>query len=373
MAEKVKKVHHREPFIHLAKRDDMVPWKMWLIRVATILVGFFAVGLISTVLTGEALGDVYETMFRGVFGRLLEGKTSLLWMYLQRTAILLCLSLAVTPAFKMKFWNCGAEGQALMGGLAAMVCMIHLGGKLPEPALLFVVVATSIAVGALWGFIPAVFKAHYNTNETLFTLMMNYVATQIVSYYVYLVGQGSGVIQPVSTGALPIFGENEYLLNILIVVVAMILMFIYLKYSKQGYEIAVVGESQNTARYIGINVKKVIMRTMLISGAVCGLAGLLLVSGIDHSVNANTVGGQGFTAIMVSWLGQFNPFIIALMSALVTFLKMGIGKVAEASFLDKSFADVASGIVILLLVSCEFFIRYSVKFRHTKTKKEGTE
>ena len=103
------------------------------------------------------------------------------------------------------------------------------------------------------------------------------------------------------------------------------------------------------------------------------VAGLLLVSGIDHSVNANTIGGQGFTAIMVSWLGQFNPYIIALMSALVTFLKMGIGKVAEASFLDKSFADVASGIVILLLVSCEFFIRYSVKFRHTKAKKEGTE
>ena len=373
MAEKVKKVHHREPLIHLSKRDDMAPWKMWTIRIVTILFGFFVVGLISTALTGESLGDVYETMFRGVFGRLLEGKTSMLWMFLQRTAILLCLSLAVTPAFKMKFWNCGAEGQALMGGLAAMVCMIHLGGKLPEPLLLIVVILSSILVGAIWGFVPAIFKAQYNTNETLFTLMMNYVATQIVSYYVYLVGQGSGVIQPVLTGALPVIGENEYLLNILIVVVAMVLMFIYLKYSKQGYEITVVGESQNTARYIGINVKKVIMRTMLISGAVCGLAGLLLVSGIDHSVNANSIGGQGFTAIMVSWLGQFNPFIIALMSALVTFLKMGIGKVAEAAFLDKSFADVASGIVILLLVGCEFFIRYSIKFRHTKTKKEATE
>ncbi len=365
----MQKTRHREPLLHIAKRDDMAGWKAWLIRLAAILIAFLLIGLVSMALTGEGLGEIYSTMLRGVFGRLFQGKTSLLWTYLQRTAVLLCLGLAVTPAFKMKFWNCGAEGQALMGGLAAMMCMIHLG-HLPYPLLLIVIVGASILVGAVWGIIPAIFKAYYNTNETLFTLMMNYIAIQIVSYYVYLVGQGSGVIQPVATGNLPTIGNSKQLLNILIVVALMIVMFIYLKYSKQGYEITVVGESQNTARYIGINVKKVILRTMLISGAVCGIAGMLLVSGIDHSVNADTIGGQGFTAIMVSWLGQFNPYIIAAMSALIVFLESGAGKVADTFFLNGSFAGVASGIVILFLVGCEFFIRYSVRIR--RARKEET-
>ena len=201
--------------------------------------------------------------------------------------------------------------------------------------------------------------------------MMNYVATQIVAYYVYVTGSGSGIIQPVSTGNLPSILGQKYLLNILVVAVLMVAMYIYLKYSKHGYEIIVVGESRNTARYIGINVKKIIIRTMIISGAVCGIAGMLLVSGTDHSINTNTVGGQGFTAIMISWLGQFNPFIMAAMAGLVTFLQTGAAKVADTFFLNSSYADVMSGVVILFLVGCEFFIQYSVKFRHSKKGGKG--
>ncbi len=369
MAEKTVAKHHREPLLHIAKRDDMLWWKAWLIRLSAILIGFLLCGVLSTLLTGENFFEVFNIMFKGTFGRLFEGKFSLLWRFLQQTAILLCLSLAVTPAFKMKFWNCGAEGQALIGGLVAMVCMVELGGAMPEWMLVLFILVLSTLAGAIWGIIPAIFKAQYNTNETLFTLMMNYVATQIVAYYVYLTGKGSGIIQPVSTGNLPVIAGQPYLLNILIVVALMVAMFIYLKYSKHGYEIAVVGESQNTARYIGINVKTVILRTMLISGAVCGIAGMLLVSGTDHSINTDTVGGQGFTAIMVSWLGQFNPFIMAFMSGLVTFLQTGAAKVADSFFLNGSYADIVAGIVILFLVGCEFFIRYTVKIRHSK--KEG--
>ncbi len=368
MADTVVKKHHREPLLHIAKRDDMVWWQAWLIRIGTILLAFFLIGLLSCALTGSSLGNVYELMFRGTFGRLFEGKTSLLWRFLQQTAILLGLSLAVTPAFKMKFWNCGAEGQALMGGLIAMVCMMQLG-NLPNGLLIAIIAVASMVVSAIWGVLPAIFKAQYGTNETLFTLMMNYVATQIVAYYVYLTGKGSGIIQPVRTGNLPVIAGQQYLLNILIVVVLMVLMFVYLKYSKHGYEIAVVGESQNTARYIGINVKKVILRTMAISGAICGIVGMLLVSGTDHSINTDTVGGQGFTAIMISWLGQFNPFIMAGMSALLAFLNTGAGKVADSFFLNGSYADIVSGIVILFVVGCEFFIRYSVRIR--RNKKEG--
>ena len=364
MSNPVKKT--REPLIHMSKRDDITGLQAWMIRFAAIFLGLLVIGVLSVLLTGASFFEVYGIMFKGVFGRLLEGKVTLLWRFLQKTAILLCLALAVTPAFRMRFWNCGAEGQALMGGLAAMVCMMEIGDAVPYPVQLLLVLVSSIAAGAIWGLIPALFQAQYKTNETLFTLMMNYVATQIVAYYVYRRGAGSGIIQPVATGNLPELFGQKYLLNILIVAVLTVALYVYLKYSKHGYEITVVGESQNTARYVGINVKKVIVRTMVISGALCGVAGMLLVAGTDHSVNTNTVGGQGFTAIMISWLGQFNPFIMAGMSGLVTFLKSGAAKIADTYFLNSSYADIVSGVVILFLVGCEFFIHYAVRFRQSK-------
>lgn len=369
MADTVKK--NREPLMHIVKRDDITGWKAWLIRLGAIMLGLLLTGVISSILTKQSFGSVYEMMFRGVFGKfenILKGRTTMLWQFLQQTAILLCLALAVTPAFKMRFWNCGAEGQALMGGLAAMICMIEIGDKVPNGLLIVIVVAASIVAGAIWGLIPSIFHAIYKTNETLFTLMMNYVATQLVAYYVVLTtaGAGSNIIKPVPYGNLPVLMNQKYLLNVLVVISLMVAVYIYLKYSKHGYEIAVVGESQNTARYVGINVKKVIIRTMLISGGICGVAGMLMVAGTDHSINTNTMGGQGFTAIMISWLGQFNPFIMAAMAGLVTFLKIGAAKVADTCFLNSAYADIVSGIVILFLVGCEFFIKYSVKFRHNK-------
>lgn len=362
---------HREPLIHISKRDNLPGWAAWLIRLGAIVLGFLAIGVISAILTDATFQESFQIMFKGVFGRLLEGKTTLLWKFLKDTAILLCLALAVTPAFRMRFWNCGAEGQALVGGLAAMICMIEIGDAVPGGVLIAIVVVASIVAGAIWGLIPALFHAQYRTNETLFTLMMNYVATQIVAYYVYVTGSGSGIIKPVDYGNLPVIFDQKFLLVIMIVTGLMIASFIYLRYSKQGYEISVVGESQNTARYVGINVKKVIIRTMLISGAMCGIAGMLLVSGIDHSINTNTVGGQGFTAIMISWLGQFNPFIMAFMSGLFTFLQTGAAKVADTFRLNSAYADIAAGVVILFLVGCEFFIQYKVRFR--RSKKGGAE
>ena len=357
---------HREPLFHVVKRDDMPTWKAWLIRVATIVVAMVVVGIFSMLVTSKSFGETYKIMFLGVFGRIFDGNFTMLWKYLQEIAILLSLALALTPAFKMKFWNCGAEGQALMGGLASIFCMINFGEKLPYLVLLLVIAVSSIIAGAIWGVIPAIFKALFNTNETLFTLMMNYIATQLIAYYVYIVGGDSNVINPVLAGNFPAVGNNDYFVNIVIVTVITIVMYIYLKYSKQGYEISVVGESQNTARYVGINVKKVIIRTMVISGALCGVTGMLLVAGKDHSINVNSVGGQGFTAILMSWLGQFNPFIMVVMTAIVIFLRLGVAKVADTALLNSSFSEIMVGIVILMLVSCEFFVNYAIKFRHSK-------
>ena len=286
--------------------------------------------------------------------------------------MLLCVSLALTPAFKMRFWNIGGEGQVLIGGLATAACMICLGGKIPNALLILTMIVASMLAGAIWALIPAFFKAQYNTNETVFTLMMNYVAIQLVAYFVirWEVPKGSGKIgiinQTTRAGWLPVLGEHDYLLNILIVLVLTVFMSIYLKYSKHGYEISVVGESVNTARYIGINVKKVILRTMALSGAVCGIAGLLLVGGTDHTITTTTADNRGFTAIMVSWLAKFSPAYMILTSFLLVFLQKGADEISTVFMLDQSFSDIITGIILFFIIGSEFFINYELKFRRNR-------
>lgn len=360
------KKHVKEPLIHITKRSAMDEWKAWLIRIASIIVALIVCAGVTVLLTGENPLDVYKTMIEGAVGTKRR-----IWGLFQDLAMLLCVSLAVTPAFKMKFWNIGAEGQVLMGGLATASCMILLGNKLPTPLLFIVMIAASIVGGAVWAVIPAVFKAKWNTNETLFTLMMNYIAIQILSYFSYIwsVPKGSGKIGIIEYGCFPAIAGQKYLLNIIIVAVLTVVMYIYLKYSKHGYEISVVGESENTAKYIGINVKKVVIRTMLFSGALCGIAGLLLVSGTDHTVSRETAGGRGFTAIVVSWLAKFNPLHMVLTALLIAFLQKGAGEISTRLSLNSSFSEIITGIIIFFIIGSEFFINYSVNFR--KSEKEA--
>ncbi len=362
------KVH--EPLFHVVKRSNIPTWKSWIIRGLSILVALIICGLVTVIMTGENPFEVYGTMIKGAIGT--ERR---IWTLAQNTAILLCVALAVTPAFKMKFWNIGAEGQVLVGGLATAACMIFLGDKLPTWLLFIVMFATSMLAGALWGFIPAFFKANWNTNETLFTLMMNYIAIQIVSYFCYewSVPKGSGHIGTINgateAGWLPAIGGKAYLCNILIVAAITVFMYVYLKYSKHGYEISVVGESENTAKYIGINVKKVIVRTMIMSGAICGIVGLLMVSGTDRTLTRDTAGGRGFTAIMVSWLAKFNPIYMIFTALLLVFLQRGAGEISTTFGLNESFSEILTGIIIFFIIGSEFFINYSLKFREKEANK----
>lgn len=360
----------KEPLFHIAKRDAMPLWKSWLIRLIAIVAALVVCGIVVVLLTDLNPLEVYQTMFKGAFGSKRK-----IWVTAQETAILLCISLAVTPAFKMRFWNIGAEGQVLMGCLATTACMILIGDKLPSPLLFLVMIITSIAAGAIWAMIPAFFKANWNTNETLFTLMMNYVAIQLVSYFITIWEnpKGSASIGSINRsthiGWLPELFNQKYLLNIIVVAVITIGLYIYLKYNKHGYEISVVGESENTARYVGMNVKKVIIRTMALSGAICGIAGLLLVAGTDHTMTTDTAGGQGFTAIMVSWLAKFNPLTMILVSLLIVFLDQGAGAIATAFRLNKSISDILTGIILFFIIGCEFFINYQILF-NKKHKEE---
>ena len=361
----------KQKLFHLSKRKELPWFAAWGIRIAAIVLALVVCGFVTTAMTGENPIAIYKTMWDGAFST-----SRRIWNLLQNLSLLLCVSLAVTPAFRMKFWNVGGEGQVLMGGLATAACMILLGDKLPNWLLILIMLLCACGAGALWGMIPAIFKAKWNTNETLFTLMMNYVATQLGAYFVILweVPKGAGKIgiinQSTEAGWLPQIGTYKYLLNILVVAVLTVIMYFYLTRSKQGYEIAVVGESERTARYVGIKVGKVIVRTMFLSGAICGLAGLLLVGGTDHTITTTIAGGRGFTAVMVAWLAKFNPFGMVFTSLLLVFLDRGASEISTIYSLNHSFGDILTGIILFFIIGSEFFIGYKLNFLKENRKEE---
>ena len=362
---------NREPLIHLTKRAEITPVKAWAIRIAAVLLGLVVCGIAAFILIEKLqnnpgkIGEFYYTFIRGSFST-----SRKLWKYLKNTAILLCISLALTPAFRMRFWNTGGEGQTLVGVLSSIAVAFYLGGKIPEALLLVLMFIAALAAGALWGVIPAFFRAIWGTNETLFTLMMNYVATYLVSYFLIIwVPSGSSSLGKLKFGKLPEI-VNEQLLIILVVLVLTAGLYIYLNYSKHGYEISVVGESVRTAKYVGINERKVIIRTMILSGALCGLAGYLIAAGSDQTVTVNSVGGQGFTGILVAWLGKFNPLAMLLTSALIQLLNQGASQISQDFGVNNALPNVIVGIILFFIIGSEFFINYKVHFRGHRTAAE---
>ena len=357
----------KEPLLRIAKRDGIARPKAYAIRIAAVLLSLVVSGLFIFSVTKLNPVEVYKAMYNGAFGT-----TRRSWATIKDAMMLLCIGVGLAPAFKMKFWNIGAEGQVLVGGIVTAGMMRVLGPSIPTPALLVLMAAASLLAGAVGGVVPAAFKARWNTNETLFTLMMNYVAIQLTSYCVALwenpYGSNTvGIIhQQTKYGWFPkVFGQ-EYGLNVILVLTLTIGMYIYLKYSKQGYEISVVGDSENTARYAGINVKKVTIRTMAISGAICGMAGYIAVAGASHTISTSTAGGRGFTAIIVAWLAQFNSFVMILISFLLVFLQKGAIEIASQFNLNDYASNVITGIILFFILGSEFFINYRLIFRSKK-------
>ena len=330
----------KEPFVRIAKRGLPSPALSIGVRAASLVVALLICSIyILIVGRGEvSLGNAFSQMWNGTFG--IPGNARSMRIMMWDTAIyaakLLCVSVALAPAFKMKFWNIGAEGQIVMGGLATAIIM-HDFGDLPKPLMLVLMLVVCVICGAIWGVIPAVFKAYWGTNETLFTLMMNYVAMKIMDYF-YNMWKGKLSALPTFPKEtwFPSLFDHSYGWNIVIFIVLAILMYFYLKKTKQGYEIAVVGDSANTARYAGINVRKVIIRTMAISGAICGLCGGLTVAAQNHSIaySAEAVhtvtSGYGFTAIIVAWLANFNTLGMILIALLIQFLEKGTGQLGNS-------------------------------------------
>ena len=354
------------PLIRLAKRDSMDPRKVWAIRLGSILIALL-LGSLVILITGNNPFTAYGTMISGALGK----KTAIRQTVKIAVPLLGC-ALAIAPCFRMRFWNIGAEGQITAGAIAATYFALYWVDKLPSVLLLIVMALAAALAGGIWGLIPAFFKAKWNTNETLFTLMMNYIIIGVVSW---LQGgpwegrPGSQIIPQFDRAAcLPkVFGVH---CGWIIVLVLVVFIFIYMRYTKHGYEIAVIGDSINTARYAGMNVGRIMMRTMLLSGAISGIVGFIVVSGANGTLYNAVADGVGFTTITVAWLSQLNAFAMIVISMMLAVLSKGAETLQTQLSVPASISDIITGLLLFCMLGCEFFINYRLIFR---SKHQETE
>lgn len=357
----------KEPLFRAVKRAELTNKAIIILRCKAIVLSLIAGGVFIA-LIGQNPFAVYATILSGAFRSeiAIQGTIKLM-------IPILISALGITLAFKMKFWNIGAEGQIIFGAIcASYFALFHADWN---HALLIIAMFLAGAIGGgIWGLIPAFFKVQYGTNETLFTLMLNYIALHIVSYL-----QDGPWIDPTAQGFSKIarFDTNTSLDKVfgiqfgwIIALILVVVIFIYIKYSKQGYEISVVGESQDTARYAGMNVKKVVLRTMFLSGAICGICGMIQAAGTDSTLTTSVAGGVGFTAIIVAWLAQLNPFGILLVSFAFSVLEKGSSVVQSTFGVSSNSADVLQGIILFFILACEFFIRFRLIHPGNKKKEE---
>ncbi len=360
----------REPLFHVSKRSTMpVKWRI-IIYASSFALALLLSALICTVASNDAsFFEFFTSLVAGNFGT--QRRT---WIFLKDMALLLLVTQAVVPAFKMRFWNLGANGQILIACLACTAVMFNLGEAVPTAVLYVLMFLASVTAAVFWAVLPAIFRSFFRTNETLFTLMMNYIAVGLVTVFISVwVRTGSGVLAPMPQYSFPdVF--NEYLFTIIIAAVVTAFMFFYLRKSKHGFELSIVGESESTARYVGINVKAVIIRTLVVSGVICGIVGFLLSGDINNTVNEDMVNNMGFTAIMTAWLGKFDPLMMILTCFLITFINLGMGEVRTTfGFYNNSLANFVLGIIYFFIIGCEFFIRFKIHFIRNPFKKKKTE
>ena len=361
------------PLFTTFKRFDMPKWQSILIRVGAIIISI-TIGLVLCMLVcGGKPGSIISAFF--------EGATIRPWKLFLDAAILLGFGMAILPAFKMKYWNMGANGQVLVGSLVSIVIMFKLTSFGAESSfnnflLILLMFVASVLASIIWAVIPALFKAFFGTNETLFTLMMNYIAAALVSYVNYALANGAkespGVINlDTQIGWLPVVIDNSFI-PIAIIVLIVAFISIYMSKTKHGYEAIVLGDSINTARYVGMNTKKIMVRTLILSGTICGIIGFLFTSAINHSVSANTCGSLGFTAVLIAWLSNFNPLVMALVSFGLAFLSLGTSKISARFQLgSNNLSSVIIGLIFFSVLISEFFIRYKVKINLKKKVDEN--
>lgn len=355
-----------EPLVRISKRSNMNGLAKLFVRLVAISFSLLFILIFLSSVSKSTFNQVWTYIGHGAF----DAKT----LFFKEMFLLLGIAIGLSPAYKMKFWNIGGQGQVMIGGLLTATMMVYMGNAgMQNWSIIVVSMIAAFLAGGVFAAIPALAKVQINANETLFTLMMNYVAIQLVAFTTHMWNPWAafGIINATSqAGYLPGLGSNEYGVSILIVAVLMVLMYGYMHYTKHGYELTVVGESINTAKYVGIKTKRVILRTVFLSGAVCGLIGFMYVAGVDHTIATTTSGGYGFTAIIVAWAAQFNPFIMAAISFLIVLFSSGAAGVSNAvPGLNQYISNISVGIFLLFIIGCEFFVNYKISFNSRITAK----
>lgn len=350
--------------LHVAQRGEMKPAATWAFRLLAVL-GALVTGGLFLLALGFNPFKVYGSMLSGSLGSESMRKETMKLM------IPLCLcTLGVALAFKMRFWNIGGEGQIGAGAIAASY-FAYFHSDLPSWLLLCLMALAAILAGGLWGLIPAWFKLRFGTNETLFTLMLNYIILYVITY----LREGPWRASGGGFASMPRFAKQARLPEIwfpgvgtlhigwIAMVLAVLVMFIYLKHTKQGYELTVVGENERTARYAGMPVQRIVLRTMFISAGICGLVGMLQVAGPNRQLSDTIAGGRGFTAVSIAWLARLSPIGIMVVSLLFSIMQKGCSMMQTEFRIPSSMSDILTGIILFFVLGSEFFIRYRIAYR----------
>jgi simple sugar transport system permease protein len=274
------------------------------------------------------------------------------------------LGLGISLAFRMQLWNIGAEGQIYMGAFAASwvpLAFPHLPAAVMIPAMMI----TAMLAGGLWALLPAIPRAYLGVNEIITTLMLNYVAILWVEYLVFGPWRDpQGFNFPLSApfpeaARLGMLGDTRVHGGILFALVLAAIIYVIINRTRWGYEIKVIGESEAAARYAGMDIRRNILLVMLLSGAVCGLAGMSEVSGISGRLQHGISPGYGYTAIIVAWLAKLNPLAIIVVSILFGGLQVG-GYMVQSSGVSASVATMLQGSILFFVLGGEVFNRYKV-------------
>ena len=344
--------------IRFVKRAEISKTKSTLIHLASIILALLLSAVFIYIVTRQNPISVYLSMVKGAFGSRYRFNEVII-----KSVPLIITSLGIAVAFKMKFWNIGGEGQIFMGAFAASFVALRWS-SLPKPLLLLLMASAGIVGGGFWALIPAFFKAKYKTNETIITLMLNYVALKYITYLQYGPWKDPKAI---GFPKIPNFVDAAVLPKILgihigwvVTIILVIIMYIFMNRSKIGYEIAVIGESENTARYAGMNIKKTIIIAMLISGGLCGLTGMIQASAVVNSLSVYVSEQIGYTAIITSWLAGLSAPIIVVVSILFAALLQGAAYIQTAFNIPSSMAQMLQGIILFFVLGSEFFIQYKL-------------
>ncbi|HNX23858.1 MAG TPA: ABC transporter permease [Spirochaetota bacterium] len=343
--------------LRMSSRTDCSRNEAILIRTSAIILALAAVAFFIMLL-GHNPFSVYISMIEGAFGsgyRITET--------IRKAIPLIISSLGISLAFRLKFWNIGAEGQIMMGAFGATFCALNFQ-SLPSYVLLPLMGLASIICGGIWGAIPAYFRAKFRTNETIFTLMMNYIALKWITYLQYGPWKDPGAL---GFPKIPGFTENAVLpaffglhIGWIIALILVVVLHLFVNHTKRGYEINVVGESENTGRYAGMNVKFIIIYTIFLSGGLCGLAGMIEASGVNKTLSVEITRGVGYTAIITSWLSSLRAPVIAVVCILFAAMIQGGTFIQMAFQIPQSAAQILQGMILFFVLGSEFFIRYRI-------------